>query len=163
MKCPRPCGREPRSAKQPEPNPDTIQKFLLNPALILAIASAVLCLLLGGCCDPAETAPKNYHAADFVGRWDTVLPTGERWRLTLSADGRCGAVSLVTLGTSQPCTWRLEDDALHWSYRDPAAPGGVRREINPIIIKTVNKFMLQERLGMKSVFARHVDEAGRAQ
>jgi len=127
---------------------------LLRWLLIAAICCH--CLWLGGCSDPAAAPQAHYSSADFVGDWETVLPNGDRWRMILTEDGRFRARPVHGFTPPTEGSWELVESALQWGYPEPSAAGGVKKEINPIILKTANKFMLQERRGMKSVFVRHV-------
>lgn len=113
--------------------------------------------LLGGCSSAPEYQQVNYTAADFVGSWDTTLPNGERWLLVLHEDGRFDSLPVRSSRAALSGQWSMQAGKFYWTYPESAATGGVGKEVNPIIMKTAEKFMLQERMGMQSVYLRHVE------
>jgi hypothetical protein len=123
----------------------------------LLVLACCLALWLGGCSAPPDAPQKDVSAATFVGSWDTTLPNSEQWRLVLHEDGRFDSIPVHSPRSGSSGLWSVSDGAFHWTYPDRSFPGGARHEINPIILNTAGKFMLQERLGMKSVFARHAE------
>lgn len=129
-----------------------VVKRLSMCGLLLMICA----LSLSGCVDTPEVQQSNYLAADFFGTWDTTLPNGEKWQLVLHADGHFDSLPLNSPRAAVSGTWEVQEGRFLWQYHDPTSPdGAIWREINPVIMKTANKFMLQERLGLKSVYSRH--------
>lgn len=111
-------------------------------------------LLFTGCTSDIgydASAVANYTEQDFYGSWYTDLPNGERWELTLETNGRFQSRPIRN-SHRPPCsgTWRVNNGAIHWRYDQ----GDLRGETNPIIKKSSDKFMLQERMGMQSLYYR---------
>jgi len=92
--------------------------------------------------------------ADFCGDWDTTLPNGEKWQLRLHEDGRFESLPIRSNRAGIAGRWEVADSGIVWHYPGGPEPGGVTKEINPVILKTENEFMLSERMGMTSVFTR---------
>jgi len=92
--------------------------------------------------------------ADFTGAWYTVLPNGEKWQLLLHEDGRFEALPLRSVRERIDGRWELEDGHFAWFYAGGTATGGATKEVNPIILKTADKFMLSEKMGMTSIYTR---------
>jgi len=126
--------------------------FLLLVLLLLA------CLTLSACSDEVPGMSRSEAAsltmADFTGAWYTVLPNGEKWQLVLHADGRFESLPIRSNRGTILGRWSVRDGGFVWSYAGGPDTGGVSREINPIILKTDDKFMLSEKMGMTSTYTR---------
>lgn len=122
------------------------------PALLLA------CLALAACTDEVPGMSRAEVARltmdDFAGAWYTVLPNGEKWQLVLHADGRFESLPIRSNRGTIIGRWSVQDGGFVWSYAGGPDTGGVSREINPIILKTGDKFMLSEKMGMTSTYTR---------
>jgi hypothetical protein len=91
---------------------------------------------------------------DFYGDWDTTLPNGEKWQLRLHEDGRFESLPIRSHRSGISGRWEVADSGIVWHYPGGPQTRGVTKEINPIILKTENKFMLSEKMGMTSVYTR---------
>lgn len=124
---------------------------MLNRAKLIYLLLAILC---AGCSPDLEynqNTAMEWTAEDFYGCWYTDLPNGERWELTLEPDGRFQAKPIRNSYRSPNSgSWKVENGAFHWRYDHGKTAG----ETNPIILKNTNKFMLQERMGMQSIYYR---------
>jgi hypothetical protein len=117
----------------------------------------LLHLALSACTDefavPADPETRIYSMAEFVGQWETTLPNGEKWLMVLHEDGRFDSIPIQSPRGKSSGRWNLKKRTLVWEYPGTGS-NGTKSEINPIILKTEDKFMLQERMGMKSIFWR---------
>jgi hypothetical protein len=91
---------------------------------------------------------------DFYGDWNTTLPNGEKWHLRLHEDGRFESLPIRSHRVGISGHWEVADSGIVWHYPGGHETGGVTKEVNPIILKTENKFMLSEKMGMTSVYTR---------
>ena len=88
MKGPRPYWRAPRSEQQLEPKPDFIQKFLLTPALVLALATAILYFqgqaFYSGYLSywglNSQVFPLSFEDTLTNGAWGYILLGIDKWR-----------------------------------------------------------------------------------
>ena len=124
------------------------------------LCAAFLCFALFqvGCSEEHPTMSKEEASQlsmiDFTGEWQTTLPNGEKWKLILHEDGRFESLPVRSNRGRIDGRWRVETGQFYWKYPGGANTGGVTSEINPIIMKIENKFMLQETMGRKSVYSR---------
>lgn len=97
---------------------------------------------------------RKLSMADFCGDWETTLSNGEIWRLELHEDGSFQALPIRSNRVMGKGRWQILDGAFYWEYERGNLNSKISREINPIIHKTTDKFMLSERMGMTSVYSR---------